>query len=252
VSLDSSLLFGFLLIFARCSAMLLSSPLFGQAVPINFRVQLSGVVSMAMVPALAPHLGPAPETLVALIFAVGKEAIVGLIIGGFLQILLAAVQMAGSFLDVQVGIGSAQLFNPMLGMQASPIAQFKYMLGVVLLLTLNGHHLMFQAFAHSYSLAGPSLAAMPAMETTFVGFLGQVSLLAMQIAAPVAAVTIVVDVAAGLVNKAVPQTQPFLLALPAKLMLGLLVLALGLPAMASAIDGGLDSTFDYLGRMLGG
>jgi flagellar biosynthetic protein FliR len=90
------------------------------------------------------------------------------------------------------------------------------------------------------------------MQTTLVSFLGQVSLMSLQIAAPVAAVSVVIDAAAGLVNKAVPQTQPFLLALPAKLMVGIILLGLGLPAMVVATQAGVQFTFSHLSKMLGG
>jgi flagellar biosynthesis protein FliR len=117
---------------------------------------------------------------------------------------------------------------------------------------MNGHHFMFQAFVHSYEMVGPSLDRLGAMQTTIISFFGQVSLMALQIAAPVAAVSVVVDAAAGLVNKAVPQTQPFLLALPAKLMVGVFALGLGLPAMAVATRAGVDFTFSHMSKMLGG
>ncbi|HXH62024.1 MAG TPA: flagellar biosynthetic protein FliR, partial [Fimbriimonadaceae bacterium] len=150
------------------------------------------------------------------------------------------------------GIGAAQVFSPMTGGTSSPIGQFKFMLGLVLLFLLNGHHFMFQAFMHSYEMTGPSFANMEVMRTTLVSFIQQVSLMALQIAAPVAAVAVVIDAAAGFINKAVPQTQPFLLALPAKMMVGILVLGIGLPAMVVATEAGVNFTFSHMSKMLGG
>jgi flagellar biosynthetic protein FliR len=252
MSLDATFLFAFLSAFARCTAMVMASPLFGTNVPVKVRVLFSLVVSMAMVPVLREHTTVIPQDLAQLAMLVGKDVVIGLLIGGMIQIMLAGFQMAGAFLDVQIGIGAAQVFSPTLGTTASPLSQFKFLLGLVLLLLLNGHHFMFQAFAHSYEMAGPSLERLDVMQTTLVSFMGQVSLMALQIAAPVAAVSVVIDAAAGLVNKAVPQTQPFLLALPAKLMVGILVLALGLPAMVVATRAGVDFTFSHLSKMLGG
>lgn len=252
MSLDVTLLITFVSAFTRCSAMVMSSPLFGTTVPVKVRVQFCLVVSMALVPVLREHTTAVPESLAAMGLMVGKDAAVGLIIGGMMQVLLAGFQMAGAFLDVQIGIGAAQVFSPMFSGTSSPLSQFKFLLGLVLLLLMNGHHFMFQAFVHSYDMVGPSVSRISEMQTTLIAFIGQVSLMALQIAAPVAAVSIVVDVAAGLVNKAVPQTQPFLLALPAKLMVGVFALGLGLPAMAVATRAGVDFTFTQMSRMLGG
>ena len=82
--------------------------------------------------------------------------------------------------------------------------------------------------------------------------IGQTTLLSLQIAAPVAAVSIIIDLAAGIVNKAVPQTQPFLLSLPAKLATGIVMLAIGLPALVIAVQNGHDFTFMHLGHVLRG
>ncbi|MCH8977795.1 MAG: flagellar biosynthetic protein FliR [Armatimonadetes bacterium] len=252
MSLDSGLIVTFLSAFARCTAMLLSSPLFGTNVPVKVRVQFSLVISMALVPVLREHVGAVPQDLIGLVLMVGRDVVIGLIIGGMIQLLMAGIQMAGAFLDIQIGIGMAQIFSPLLGITSSPISQFKFLLGLVILLLINGHHFMFQAFVHSYEMAGPSLMRLGEMQTTLISFMGQVMLMAMQIAAPVAAVSVIIDVAAGLINKGVPQTQPFLLALPVKLMVGLLALSVGLPALVVATEAGLGFTISHMSKMLGG
>ncbi len=249
--LEPALMFAFLLVFVRLSAMALSSPFFTSAAPVTIRIAFCGVTSMALVPILKPMIGPVPPDLITLIMAVGYEVLVGLLIGSTVTLLANAAQMAGAFLDLQLGLSAAQVFSPMTGHTTTPVGQFKYMLGVVLLLLMNGHQMMFQAFAQSYRLPMLSASSLPAIASTLSSFVGVVCLLALQIAAPVAAVTLIIDAAAGVVNKAVPQTQPFLLALPAKLMVGLFVLGLGLPAMVAAVQSGVGVAFDAIAKMLG-
>jgi flagellar biosynthetic protein FliR len=207
------------------------------------------VFSFSLVPVVQTHIGPVPADILGLTLAVMHEAVIGLLIGAFMQLLVASAQVAGAFLDVQIGTGSAQIFNPYMGAAASPVAQIKLMLTTVLLLLLNGHRMMIGAFVKSFEMPGPKLGP---LQGELVTFIGQTSLLSLQIAAPVAAVTIVIDFAAGIINKAVPQTQPFLLSLPAKLAAGMIVLALGLPALVTAVQGGLDVTFDHIGHALRG
>lgn len=248
--LDAGLLFAFLAIFTRCTAMLMASPIYGAVVPIQIRVMLAGVISMALVPVVGGSMPPPPTNEIEILLLMGREAMIGLLIGGCVQLLLSAFQMAGTILDLQIGIGSAQIFNPMVGTSATPIGQFKFLLGLVLVLVSNGHHAMFGAFVESYHVAGGSLS-MSEIISNLTSLVSQMLLLALQIAAPVAAVTVVIDIASGLVNKAVPQTQPFLIALPAKLSLGMIALAVGLPALVAAVSGGLDITFQHVNQMLG-
>ncbi|MES1227185.1 MAG: flagellar biosynthetic protein FliR, partial [Armatimonadota bacterium] len=61
----------------------------------------------------------------------------------------------------------------------------------------------------------------------------------------------IIDVAAGIINKAVPQTQPFLIAMPAKLTFGILALAFGLPAVIVGVDRSLGLAFNTVHTILG-
>lgn len=69
------------------------------------------------------------------------------------------------------------------------------------------------------------------------------------IAAPVAAVAFIVDAAAGLVNKSVPQFQVFAVITPAKVGLGLVAAMAALPILTTSITAGVNLTFHTLEGM---
>lgn len=251
MNLDTAFLYAFLLTLIRCGSMLLSSPLFGGHVPVTIRAAITAVVSLALTPVVQPYIGAMPQEIGPIAFAVAHEALAGLMIGMSLQFLMLAAQMAGSFLDIEIGFGMAQIFNPVSGTPSSLFANFKYMLAIVLLLLMNGHHLMFQAFVESYRLGhGMGMASLNEFKDGFVAFVGELCLLALQMAAPVAAVCVVVDVAAGIVNKAVPQMQAYLVSMPAKILVGVVALSLALPLMVVSIQNGVEHTFDTVMRLL--
>jgi flagellar biosynthetic protein FliR len=252
MSLDSAFLLDFIAIFIRCGAMLMVSPLYAGAVPVNVRVLTSAVIALSLTPLLGSQLNFEVGSLVELGLLMGREVLFGLVIGMGMQFLVAAVQMAGAIADMQIGLGSAQLFNPQIGGQTSPLGQFKFWLSIVILLLTNAHHTMFAAFVQSFQLAGPPIGGDVSFVVAGANLLGQLLVLSVQISAPIVAVTVVVDVAAGLINRAVPQTQPFLLALPAKVGLGLLAMSFGLPALIVVVQRGVDITFAGVGRILGG
>src|ERR1044071_5755630 len=104
MSLDSALLWAFLLVFVRCSATMLSSPIFGaQSTPMHIRVMTTLAISGALVFAIHPASHELPGTLGDMALAVGNEAACGLLLGAFVSMVMMAVQFAGSFLDLQVG-----------------------------------------------------------------------------------------------------------------------------------------------------
>jgi flagellar biosynthetic protein FliR len=159
----------------------------------------------------------------------------------FATLAFSAFQFAGALLDLQVGLGSSHVMNPVNGVPSTLIAQYKSTLAVVLFVLMSGHHMLIGAFVSSYRLM-PSftLNSLSAMQTGVVGLVSHTALLGLQIAAPVLAVSMVVDAALGLVNKAVPQMPVMLVGLPAKLGLGLVALSVGLPALVVSVNSGAD------------
>lgn len=252
MTFDEGLLFAFLLVFIRCSAMLLSSPVFGaQNTPLPIRILTTLAISAALTCALQPKVGPVPQDLYQMVAAVATEAVAGLIIGLFMQLALQAALMAGALLDTQIGLGMSQTLNPIAGVPVAVIAQYKFMLAVVVFLSINGHHVMLQAFARSYelmpTLGGETIAN---LHQGYLGLLGQISLLSLTIAAPVLAVSLVVDAALGIVSKAVPQMQAIMVGLPAKLIMGMIAMSLALPTLASGVQAGVEQATDALYKVM--
>jgi flagellar biosynthetic protein FliR len=253
MSVDSALFWSFLLVFVRCSAMLLTSPAFAaQGTPAAVRVMTTLALAGALSAVVGPELQGAPVDFYAAAGAVLGEAVAGVVLGGFVSLAFSAFQMAGSILDLQIGMGASHVLNPVSGVPSTLLAQFKHLLAIVVLLCLNGHHLMLRALVDSYGAMPSAGLSVQAMQASFVELLGQACVMGIQIAAPVAAVGIVVDAALGIVNRAVPQMPVFLVGLPAKVGMGLAGLSVALPLIATGVSGALDSAFDELARAFGG
>jgi flagellar biosynthesis protein FliR len=75
-------------------------------------------------------------------------------------------------------------------------------------------------------------------------------LLAVQISAPVAAVSFIVDAASGVINKSIPQMPVFMVTMGAKASLGVVALALGLPLLTVATQSGIEHTMLHLYKIL--
>jgi flagellar biosynthetic protein FliR len=219
--------------------MLFSSPVFGaQNTPIQIRIFTTLAMSGALSIAIQPHIKlVAPKDLFELAALAFNEVVIGLLLGTLMQLVLIGVQMAGAFMDSQIGLNMSQEMNPISGISSTVLAQYKYFLGIVVFLGLNGHHLMIQAFVKSFTLH-PHLTP----ETAFNAILGmvvQMSLISVQIALPVIGVGLIVDAALGLVSKAVPQMQAMMVGAPAKIGAGLAAVGLVLPAVTAGVQNGV-------------
>lgn len=251
--LDEATLYAFLLVFVRCSAMLLASPIFGgHTTPLQVRVFTAISIAGALTVVLQPQIGPVATSVAGLALAVAGEAVAGLLIGGLISLVLQACQIAGGMLDLHVGLAMSQTLNPVSGVPVTVIAQFKYMLGVVVFLSANAHHLMIQALVDSYRHA-PALMASPAViQHGVIDLLGTMCLLAIQIAAPVTAVSFIVDAALGLIAKAVPQMQVFQVGIPAKVGVGIAALSLSLPPLVAGVTYGCEQAAILVRQIFGG
>lgn len=244
--------YAFLMVFARCGALLFSAPLFGSRnVPALTRVGLAGLLALSLAPMLEQEIGALPTELGGFVLRMGNEVVAGLLLGTCIQLFVQCLQMAGAFLDLQIGFGAAQLLNPATGAPVSILAQFKYLLALVLLLCANGHLLMIQAFVSSFQVAFTMTAAsLPELLGECVRYVGSLSVLALQIAAPVTAVCFVVDLALGIVSKAVPQMQVFLVGMPAKVLMGMVAMAVALPVLVVTTQVGIERAFEWAARLL--
>lgn len=217
------------------------------------RIFTTMAISGALTVAIGPKIGAPPADMYVFVMAIAHEVLAGLLIGAFMSLVLHAAQMAGGLIDMQMGLSMSQVMNPVTGVSSTIISQFKFMLAVVVFLSVNGHHLMLQAFSQSYgSMPGISMEHLPQMKDNLLGLFGSLSVLAIQMAAPVLGVSLVVDSALGIINKAVPQMQVIVVGLPAKLVIGMIALSVGLPAVVAGVNTGVGSALEGLMRALKG
>lgn len=238
----------FLLVFVRASATLIVAPMFGaQNMPLPIRILTTLSIAGALTVAIRPKLGPMPATMYELVVAVLVEAGAGLLLGGMVALAMQALTIAGSLADLQTGLSMSQVMNPMNGVSSSVLSQLKSMLGLVVFLAADAHHLLLAAFVKSYdsvpTLAQAHAAMIPLVAGTFV--------LGVQIAAPVIGVGFLVDASLALVGRAVPTLQPAQLGAPVKLIAGLVAVTVGLPTVVAAVSIAVRMGLQYAGIAFG-
>ncbi len=168
-----------------------------------------------------------------------KEALVGLLLGLVGYIIMSAIQIAGSFIDFQMGFAIANIIDPQTGAQSPLIGQFFNMLAFLLLLAINGHHMILDGIYYSYQFLPmdqfPSFTndSFPQfIITTFTA----VFAIAFQMAAPVVATLFLVDLALGITAKTVPQLNIFVVGFPIKIGVSFLVLFTMMAVMIQVIQ----------------
>lgn len=239
------------LVFARVGAIVMLIPGLGDAaVPPRVRLAFAFVLTLTLFPLAAPSVAAIPALASGLAGAVIKELLIGLMIGGLLRMFLASLAVAGEAVSLQTTLSFAQTANPLGGATNTSVGAFLGLLGVTLIFATDLHHLFIGAIARSYTLFPPA-RPVPLQDASdmAVRTVGQAFALGVQLAAPVLVFSLVLNIAAGLIGRMLPQFQIFFVSTPINVLVGLSVFALSLGLIGLVW---IDRYEAYLQRFAGG
>jgi flagellar biosynthetic protein FliR len=218
----------FTLILMRVTPILFLMPVFGSlAVPNLIKVGLSLAISLLLLPLVKINLLLFPAEPFSFGFYMGAELMTGLILGLAVKLLFAGIQLAGEFAGYQMGLAMASILDPQSGMDTTLVAQFYYLLGLLIFLNIDGHHWFIQALYQSFTVLGPGeLHLSTGLYRHFLVLSGNMFIIAVKIVAPVMAVLIFSQIGLGMIAKMVPQVNILVTSFPITIGLGLLFLGL--------------------------
>ncbi|MGC1780439.1 MAG: flagellar biosynthetic protein FliR [Xanthobacteraceae bacterium] len=235
----------FLLIFARTGTMVMLMPGLGEQ---NISPRLRLTVALMLAAVLWPlhrndyHLdaGALGPTIVMLI----EEIIIGAVLGLTARLTISALEVAGSVIAQQLGLGFVTAVDPMQGEQGVILGTFFTMLGVTLFFATNMHYLVIAALNDSYTLFAPgqvpAAGDVAALMTKTVSGAFRIGI---QLSAPFLAFGLLFNLGLGVLSRLMPQMQVFFIALPLSILIGFLFLLLVIGAMMGLF-------LDYAGGVL--
>lgn len=226
-------IYRFLMIFTRLGAALLLMPGFsGQLVSARIRLLLGLALALVLLPVVGTLYPPLPRHIGGLVALIVGEVMVGIYLGVLTQILMACLNIAGTFIGFQVGLTNAFSFDTVAEQQSSTLTALLANIALVAMFATDMHHLMIRAMADSYAtfVPGQSLPLDDFSET--LGHVMSASFgLGVQLSAPVLTFGLIFNSALGLMSRMAPQIQVFFVAMPLQVVAGLAMLMVALPLM---------------------
>lgn len=226
----------FLYPFVRILAWLSFDPLLGnRSAPVSTRIAMALVLTVAIVPILPP------VTQVPLVSGDGilillQQIAIGAALGFTLRILFAAVELAGQFMGLQMGLSFATLFDPINGAQTPVVAQFLVLTTALILFAFNGHHLVIGALAQSFDDIPVSATLGSAGFAAVANWASTLFSTGLHIALPVTAALLATNLAIGMMTRASPQLNIFAVGFPLTLGAGFIVLYFTLAYLPARIE----------------
>jgi flagellar biosynthetic protein FliR len=225
--------FHFLLVFARLGVVFLLIPGVSAAyVPARLRLIVALLIAILVLPLVRDTLPVQPDSAAALVWLVVSEMLVGGFLGGLIQIVMAAVELAGQLISTAIGITNAFIDDPVSEEQSAILIGFLNLIAVVMIFITGAHQFMIMAIVDSYNLLLPSAPLFTEdMLAVASRLLDQAFYMGIRLAAPFLVFEMVFQVTSGIMARLSPQLNVFFVVLPGKIVLGIAILMVSLPTM---------------------
>lgn len=223
--------FKLLLVFLRVgAAMSLFPAIGGSVVSARMRLLIALAFAFALIAPIAPALPAEPKDPWALMVMALGEILIGVYLGGITQLIVAAVDLAGSLIGYATGLTNALVSDPVTDQQSQLVTGLLTLATVTLLLLTDSEHIMLRALADSYRLFTPGQPILLGdMAQTMVETMSSSFSIGARLAAPLLVFSLMFNVTLGIINRMVPQVQVFFVGLPIQVLGGMAVLAISLP-----------------------
>ncbi len=236
------------LIFSRVLGLFTMSPIFGRRNLVTFaKIILSLFITYILMPITTVTFDASTSTLWGYAFLIAKETILGLIIGYVTTVIFLVPLMAGQVIDMQIGFGMVQIFDPMANAQTAMTGTLLNFIMLITFMYMDGHLVLIEILAESFSWIPPgTLVYEPEVVWRIVEIFLYMLLMAVRVAMPIIGIMAIAEVALGIIVRSVPQMNVFVLGIPLKIFLGVLSIFMILPIYIAFTEGLFNDLFKAL------
>ena len=217
----------FIAILTRISGLMISAPIFSTyPIPMQVKVWLAALIAFILFPIVQMNSSfVAPNSVPALTLILIKEFFIGFVLGFLANLLFSGIELGVNMFAVQMGLSADQALNPTSGGQSPVISQAYTLLACMLFLALGAHQWLFSAIYNSFKSMpiGYVLTFTPEMYGHIIKLTGSLFEIGLGIALPIFGVLFITDILLGFTSKMMPQMNIFMVSLPLKIYLGLLL-----------------------------
>lgn len=233
ISFVPALAAAFLLTFARVGTMVMLLPGVGELnLPSRVRLALALVLTAILLPshqnAYTVDLNAIGPVLVMLF----QEMIVGAVLGLTARLAVSALQIAGSVVAQQLGLGFVTAVDPTQNQQGMLVGNFLTVVGVTLIFATDMHHLVIAGLNDSYTIFAPGeMPIVGDVAQHITGVIATAFRIGIQLSAPFLVFGLLFNLGLGVLSRLMPQMQVFFVGMPLSILLGFIILLLVVGAM---------------------
>lgn len=229
--------FSFLLVLARLSAFIVTWPVLGSmSVPAPVKILFSLLMAVVVYPLVKGDVLVPVISMQQVIFYVAKEVMVGLCLAFVSHFFFFGLQIGSEIISTSLGLSSAQMFNPTIGAQSTPIDTFCYVIGALVFLMINGHHMFLTGLVQSYDIVPAVEWGLDLASFSQIALFGQTVVeFGLKISAPILVSILLINIALAIVSRAVPQINVLVTSMPVNALVGLVIMILMMPLLVNVL-----------------
>src|SRR3954453_1917990 len=233
ISLLPALAATFMLVFARIGAMVMLLPGFGEVnIPTRIKLSIALLLTLIILPLHRQAYQVDMQSIAPLVVLMLHEIVIGIVLGATARVTLSALQVAGSGIAQQLGLGFVTAIDPTQGQQGLLIGNFLTILGLTLLFATDSHHLVIAALNESYRIFSPG-EIFPSGDVASLATRAFATELTsgLQLSARVLVFGLVFNIGLGVLARLMPQMQVYFVGVPLSILVGFIILALVISAI---------------------
>lgn len=239
---DTSYFLAIALIFLRLTAFFAVVTVFyPTGTPAILKAVLGLIVSFAVVSGIDYNSVSEISSNYTLGLYMVNEVICGLILGFVTNMIFEVVKMAGSYMDMQIGLSMMNIVDPTTKSTVTMLSSLSQFIAMVLFFIVDGHHILIRSLVQSFQVV--KLGSGVNFQNTFSVILDtfvQYFLIGVKIAIPIVLIIIITDLCMSLVSRTVPAINVMILGMPVKMLVGLVSFVALLPLLTKTVIYGID------------
>jgi flagellar biosynthesis protein FliR len=248
ISFLPALAAAFMLVFARVGTMVMLLPGIGESgMPTRVRLTIALTLTAVLLPLHRAAYTIDLHALNSVLVMLFEEIVIGGVLGLTARLAISALQVAGSVVAQQLGLGFVTAVDPTQNQQGILVGNFLALLGVTLIFATDMHHLVIAGLNDSYKLFAPGeLPVVGDMAQLVTRTIATAFKIGIQLSAPFLVFGLLFNLGLGVLSRLMPQMQVFLSGMPLTILLGLLLLLLVIGAMMGMFVGYLEGVLGEL------
>ncbi len=235
---------------ARILALLTAAPPFNnQGLNTRTRLVLGLAIALAITPALPKIAAIDPASGLGLLI-LAQQLVIGLAMGFAMRLVFTAIDLAGTMISNQMGLGFATAYDPQSAAQTAVISQFLGMLGLLVFLAIDGHLMVIATLGRSFMLLPISANAIASASWLNIANAGGLIFSSgVLLSLPVVVALLIANIALGVLGRVAPQLNLMAIGFPITIVLGFSALIVSLSYLATPLqqlfEFGLQSMLGY-------